>query len=470
MPQENQNIKEKIPPHNIEVEQSLLGSLLIDNNAIIKIADTIFPHDFYKNIHEKIFETMLELYQDHEPIDLLSLGNRLEEKKKLDFVGGRTYLSSLASTVPTSSHVVAYAKIIQKKATLRRLMSAASEIGELSYQEEEDTENILDKAEQKLFQVSQKYLKKNFTPIREVLHEAFDRIDEIHKEGGKLRGIPTHFRDLDNHLAGLQKSDLIILAARPSMGKTTLALDIARLVSTKSKEPIAIFSLEMSKEQLVDRMICAQAGVDLWKMRTGRLSSHGENDDFTRIGHAIGVLSEADIFIDDSANANVMEIRTRARRLQMEHGLKLIVIDYLQLMEGRGRENRVQEVSDISRNLKAIARELNVPVIALSQLSRNVESRDTHIPRLADLRESGSIEQDADVVVFIYREVMYHDDLPPEKKNICDIIIAKHRNGPTGKIQLYFDANRVTFKNLDKRISDITQTPVDEAETKLPKF
>ncbi len=458
----------KIPPQNLEVEQSLLGAILIDKNSIIKIADIVSPQDFYKDSHAHIYETMVELYEDHEPIDLLSLSNKLEEKKLLETVGGRTYISSLASLVPTASHVITYAKIVQKKATLRRLISAASDIGELSFQEVEDTELLLDRAEQMLFQVSQKYLKKNFIPIKEVLHEAFDRIDELHKESGKLRGIPTNFKDLDNHLAGLQKSDLIILAARPSMGKTTLVLDIVRQVAIKTKIPVAIFSLEMSKEQLVDRMLCAEAGVDLWKMRTGKLSTHGENDDFARIGHAIGILSESNIFIDDSATANIMEIRTKARRLQMEKGLGLIVIDYLQLMEGRGNENRVQEVSEISRNLKAIARELNIPVIALSQLSRNVESRDTHIPRLADLRESGSIEQDADVVLFIYREAMYNSDLSPDKKNITDIIIAKHRNGPTGKIQLYFDANRVTFKNLERKIENAKDQPAQEAT--LPEF
>jgi len=468
MPQNFDGIPNKIPPQNLEVEQSLLGAILIDKNAIIKIGDIISPQDFYKDSHALIYETMVDLYQNHEPIDLLSLCNKLQEKKLLESVGGRTYISSLASAVPTSSHVITYAKILQKKATLRRLISAASDIGELSFQEVEDTEMLLDKAEQMLFQVSQKYLKKNFIPIKEVLHEAFDRIDELHKESGKLRGIPTSFKDLDNQLAGLQKSDLIILAARPSMGKTTFALDIVRQVAIKTKVPVAIFSLEMSKEQLVDRMLCAEAGVDLWKMRTGKLSTHGENDDFARIGHAIGILSESNIFIDDSATANIMEIRTKARRLQMEKGLGLIVIDYLQLMEGRGQENRVQEVSEISRNLKAIARELNVPVIALSQLSRNVESRDTHIPRLADLRESGSIEQDADVVLFIYREAMYNSDLPPDRKNITEIIIAKHRNGPTGKIQLYFDANRVTFRNLERKIEKAQDQPAQEAT--LPEF
>ena len=468
---DNQQILEKIPPQNLEAEQSLLGSLLIDKNAIIKIAELVRPADFYKETHGKIFETMVELYEAREPIDLLSLSNKLNEKKILDFIGGRSYLSSLTSEVPTASHVITYAKIVQKKSTLRRLINAAIEISETAYKDSNDVSKLLDEAEQSLFNVSQRFLTRSFIPIKDVLQEAFDRIDELHKGSGKLRGIPTYFNDLDNVLAGLQKSDLIILAARPSMGKTTLVLDIARQVAVKSKIPVAIFSLEMSKEQLVDKMICAEANVDLWKMRTGKLSSTGENDDFSRIGHAIGILSESTIYIDDSASANVLEIRTKARRLQMEHGLGLIVIDYLQLMEGRGNENRVQEVSEISRNLKSIARELNVPVIALSQLSRGVEQRDTHIPRLADLRESGSIEQDADVVLFIYRETMYKQDLPPDKKGISEIYIAKHRNGPTGKIKLFFDEQRVTFRNLDKNLSmaDESSYPPEDVN-KLPQF
>ena len=457
----------KVPPQNIEMEQSLLGSLLIDKDALIKVADMITADDFYKDSHRMTFETMKELYEKREPIDLLSLGSRLEEKKQLETVGGRSYLATLANSVPTSSHVVHYAQVVQGKATLRRLLTAASDITELGYHETEDLDQLLDKAEQRLFTVSQKYLKRTFIPITDVLTDAFDRIDELHKESGKLRGIPTYFADLDNMLAGLQKSDLVILAARPSVGKTTLALDIARNVATKAKEPVGIFSLEMSKEQLVDRLLCSEAGVDLWKMRTGKLSDQGENDDFSRINKAMGALSEAKIYIDDSANSNVMEIRTKARRLQTEHGLGLIVIDYLQLMEGRGQENRVQEVSEISRNLKAIARELNVPVLALSQLSRGVESRDSHIPRLADLRESGSIEQDADVVLFIYREKMYQQDLPPDKAHLSDIIIAKHRNGPTGRIKLFFDEKNVTFRTVEKRIGDVPGESQDKDEEEM---
>ena len=442
----------KIPPQNIEAEQSLLGCLLIDKDSLVKIADIIRADDFYKDAHRKIFETILELYEKREPIDLISLGNRLEERNTLEKIGGKTYLTTLTNTVPTASHIVSYAQIVQRKSTLRRLLGTAGEIIELAHKETDEVDALLDKAEQSLFGVSQRYLRRSFTSITEVLTEAFDRIDELHRETGKLRGVPTYFSSLDNVLAGLQKSDLIILAARPSVGNTTLALDIARNVAVRAKIPVGIFSLEMSKEQLVDRLLCAEAGVDLWKMRTGRLSDQGQDDDFTRINRAMGVLSEAKMYIDDTANASVMEIRTKARRLQSEHGLGLIVIDYLQLMEGTGdRENRVQEVSYISRNLKAIARELNVPVLALSQLSRGVESRDSHIPRLADLRESGSIEQDADVVLFLYREATYTRDLPPDKAHITEVIIAKHRNGPTGKIQLFFDQNNVTFKSLEKR-------------------
>lgn len=450
-----ENSIEKLPPQNIEAERSVLGALLIDKDAIISVADIIKPEDFYKDTHQIIFEAMLELYEKREPIDIVSLSNRLKEKGQLELIGGRSYLASLANAVPTASNVLSYAQIVQKKATLRKLIQISGEITNLGYQETEDLAKILDQAEQKLFSVSQRFLKQSFVSIKNVLTETFDRIDELHKQSGKLRGIPTYFIDLDNKLAGLQKSDLIVLAARPSMGKSSLALDIARQVAVNSKIPVGIFSLEMSKESIVDRLLCAQADVDLWKMRTGHLSDKGEVNDFTKIGQAMGILSEAPIYIDDSATANVMEIRTKARRLQAEHGLGLLIVDYLQLMESgqkRSSESRVQEVSQISRALKAIARELNIPVLAVSQLSRAVESRNPPIPKLADLRESGSIEQDADIVLFIYREEMYKPNT--EKKHIADIYIAKHRNGPTGVIQLYFDTEKVSFKNLEKRITE----------------
>jgi replicative DNA helicase len=446
----------KMPPQNIEAEESFLGCLLIDKDAIIKVADQINENDFYKDRHRMLFETMKELYSRHEPIDILSLTNRLEEKDFLKTIGGRTYLAHLSNVIATSSHVVHYANIIQRKATLRRLQQAASEITELSYREEEDIDKILDEAEQKLFGVSQKYLKEVFMPVDRLLTEAFERIDELHKQSGKLRGLPTGFADLDNLLAGLQKSDLIILASRPSVGKTSLALDIARQAAIKSKSPVGIFSLEMSKEQLVDRMLCAQANVSLWRMRTGRLSDREDDNDFARIGEAMGQLSEAPIFIDDSPNSTVMEIRTKARRLQMEKNLGLLVVDYLQLMEGRGRygDNRVQEVAEITRGLKGVARELNIPVLALSQLSRAVEQTRPAIPKLAHLRESGSIEQDADVVMFIYRKAVdrgyNRDELSEGDKNKAEIHIAKHRNGPTGRMDLYFDENYVSFRSIEK--------------------
>lgn len=447
---------ERLTPQNLEAEQSFLGSLLLDKDAIIKVADMLQPEDFYHDNHRRIFDAMIDLYRKSDPIDLLSLGNRLQEKNELEQVGGRAELISLANAVPTASHVVHYGEIIQKKATMRRLLQAAGEITALGYETAEDVAVLLDQAESKLFNVSQKFLKRSFTPIRDVLTDAFDRIDELHREKGKLRGVPSGYVDLDSLLGGLQKSDLIVLAARPSCGKTAFALDIARYAAVKQKVAVGIFSLEMSKEQLVDRMICSEANVDLWRMRTGKLHDSGENDEFPRIGHALGVLSEAPIYIDDSASANIMEIRTKARRLQMEHGLGMLVVDYLQLMEGRSKnsDNRVQEVAEITRGLKSIARELNVPVVALSQLSRSVELQKPAIPRLAHLRESGSIEQDADVVMFIYRKAAdknYRpEDLSPEEQNTAEIHIAKHRNGPTGVVKLFFDAARASFRNMAK--------------------
>ncbi|MDD5342231.1 MAG: replicative DNA helicase [Patescibacteria group bacterium] len=442
----------KVPPHNLEAEQAVLGSLLIDKEAITKIADIVTAGDFYRDIHRFIFEAMLELYSKREPIDLLSLSNRLEELGHIDLIGGRTYLTTLANIVATSSHVVHYATIIQRKATLRRLIESASEITEMGFNEQDEVDSVLDRAEQSLFQVSQRFLKQNFYPIRDLLTEAFDRMDELHRESGKLRGLATGFPDLDNLLAGLQKSDLIILAARPSVGKTSLALDFARQIAIKQKATVAIFSLEMSKEQLIDRFLCSEAKVSLWKFRTGRLSDQGEENDFTNIAHAMGKLSEAKLFIDDSATANIMEIRTKARRLQSEHGLDLLIVDYLQLMEGRGTsDNRVQEVAEITRGLKAVARELNVPVLGLSQLSRAVEMSKPAIPKLAHLRESGSIEQDADVVMFIYRKTMdrnfQREDIKPEEINLAELHIAKHRNGPTGNIRLRFNENSVCFES-----------------------
>jgi replicative DNA helicase len=439
----------KVPPQNIEAEQSVLGALMLDKDAIIKIANLIRLGDFYKDDHNIIYEAMIDLYEKREPIDLLSLSNRLEEKNQLDKVGGSSYLSSLVNAVATSSNIVHYAKVVQKKSTLRKLILTASEIVELGYKESEDVEKLLDEAEQKLFAVSQKYIKQDFVPIKSILEDAFNRIDELHKGDHKLRGVPSGFPDMDNILAGFQKSDLIIIAARPSIGKTTLALDLARQIGVREKVPVGIFSLEMSSDQLIDRMLAAESGVDLWRLRTGRLKSGDGDDDFQRIGEAMGILSEAPIFIDDTGSANVMEMRTMSRRLQAEHNVGVIIIDYLQLMEGRfGGDNRVNEISEISRSLKQLAKELNIPIIALSQLSRAVESRSPQIPKLSDLRESGSIEQDADIVMFLYREDREKPDTP--NKNVVEIHIAKHRNGPVGKFSLYFNENSTTFKSLEK--------------------
>jgi len=458
---DDKNLISKIPPHSLEAEESLLGALLIDKDAIIKVADTVMPQDFYKDSHQIIYNTIKELYGNQEPIDIITLSNRLEDKKQLSVVGGRSYLAQLSNAVATSGNISNYAGIIQRKATLRRLQQAAAEISTMSFDEEREIDEILDETEKKVFGVSRKYLKNAFLPIDNLLTAAFDRIDELHRHGGKLRGLSTGFPDLDHLLAGLQKSDLIILAARPSVGKTSLALDIARQAAIKNKEGVGIFSLEMSKEQLVDRMLCAQANVSLWKMRTGNLSDKEEDNDFARIGEAMGKLAEAPIYIDDSGTLSIMEIRAKARRLQMEKGLGLIMIDYLQLMEGRGKygDNRVQEIAEISRGLKSIARELNIPILALAQLSRAVELTHPAIPKLSHLRDSGSIEQDADVVMFIYRKAAdrgYNvNDLPLDERHKAEIYIAKHRNGPTGKVDLFFDENTVSFKTISKKQGEV---------------
>lgn len=444
MIEERQNTSNvRMPPHSIEAEQSMLGALMLDKDAIIKVADLVNPKDFYKSSHQKIYESAISLYEKNEPIDVLTLSNKLEEKSLIDEIGGSSYLASLVNMVPTASNITYYAKVIRKKSILRKLIHAASEISEMGYNEAEDVEKVLDEAEQALFSISQKSLKQEFTSINKILHSAFDRLDELHKNKGEMRGVPTGFKDLDNLLSGLQKSDLVILAARPSMGKTSLALDIARNVGSIYKIPVGIFSLEMSSDQLVDRMIAAESDIDLWRLRTGNL----KNEDFEKINETMGKLSEAPIFIDDTASANIMEMRTMARRLQAEHKLGLIIIDYLQLMEGRGSENRVQEISEISRGLKNLAKELNIPIVALSQLSRAVESRPDQRPKLSDLRESGSIEQDADVVMFIYREGRINPD--SENKNVAEIIIAKHRNGPVGNKKLFWKEESASYKNLE---------------------
>ncbi len=440
---------EKLPPQAIEAEKSILGCLMLDKNTIMRVADFLTPKDFYRKIHREIYEAMVDIFERGEPIDLLSASTRLKEKGLLEDIGGTGYLTELINSVPTASHAMSYAKIVQRKRILRDLIEASQEINLMGYNESEDVDALLDLAEKRIFSIAQKNLTQNFVPVKSTLEEAFERIDRLSKHQGGLRGMPTGFNDLDNILAGLQKSDLIILASRPSFGKSTLALNCAVNIATQEKVPVGIFSLEMSIDQVVDRLISAQSNVDLWRLRTGRLSGEGEDNDFSRIQQAMGVLSEAPIYIDDAATSNILQMRAMARRLQAEKGLGLIIVDYLQLIEPRNPvSNIVQQMSEISRSLKALARELNVPVLALSQLSRAVEHRAPPIPRLSDLRETGAIEQDSDVVLFIHREDRYKED--SVRKNIADIIVAKHRNGPVGKVELYFDDRTVSFRNLEK--------------------
>lgn len=438
----------RIPPQNTDAEASLLGAILIDTDAIVRVADVIRVDDFYDERHARIYEAIRKLYEKHRPIDILTLSNQLKEDSFLDIVGGASYLTELTNYVPTAAHVEHYAEIVAQKAIRRRLIKASQDMVGLGFDESMSIQDLIEDAEARLFQVSQAHVKQDITSIEDILAMSFERLDELHKDKGKIRGVPTGFRDMDNILAGLQRSDLFVLAARPSMGKTAVVLNLARNIATKAEQPVLIFSLEMSKEQLVDRMLSMESGVDAWNIRTGNLT----DADFEKIGQAMGTLSEAPIYIDDTPGITVSDMRTKARREQHQRQLGLVVVDYLQLMSGGSRfggdSNRVQEISEISRGLKALARELNVPVIALSQLSRSVENRSPQIPQLADLRESGSIEQDADVVAFIYREDYYNPET--DRKNIMDILIKKHRNGPIGSVELYFDKDRQLLKNLAK--------------------
>lgn len=438
----------KLPPQNIEAEAAVLGAVLVNKEAMDKVTDIINDRDFYRHDNQVIFRAMLRLYEKRSPIDLVTLTNELEGLKQLDEVGGAAYLAKLVNEVPTALHVARYAEIVKQKAILRRILSAGQKISELGYEEDREVDVLMDEAEKALFDVSHTQSRDNFMPISDILASSFDRIDELHREKGMLRGVTTGFKDLDNKLSGLQNSDLIIIAARPSMGKTTFALNIALNAAVKGKVPVGFFSLEQSKEQVVDRLICAQAMVDGWKLRTGNL----REEDFPAIGNAMGTLAEAPIFIDDTPMLSTIDIRTRSRRLKADHNLGLIVVDYLQLVDGGSSgysDNRVQQVSEISRSLKAIARELNVPLIALSQLSRAVESRDKKIPQLSDLRDSGSIEQDADVVAFLYREDYYDRDT--ERKGITDVLIRKHRNGPIGEVELHFKAEQGRFYGVERK-------------------
>jgi len=426
----------------------LLGAVLIDEEVLADASEHVGAEDFYDKRHSMIFGAMMRLYERHKPVDLLTLTDELQKKDQLAEVGGSAYLTELTNYVPTAAHASSYAEIVAQKAVRRRLIKASADISQLGFDENTTTQELLEKAEAELFSVSDQSLKQDLVSLESILTDSFDRIEELHRNKGQLRGIRTGYRDLDTMTAGLQRSDLIIIAARPAMGKTTLVTNLAYNVATIEKKPVLFFSLEMSKEQLTDRMLADASGVDSWNIRTGNLS----DDDWAKLSEAMGEMAEAPIFIDDTPGLSVLEMRTKARRAMHDQQLGLVIVDYLQLMQANGNHNgnRVQEVSEISRGLKLIARELNVPVIALSQLSRSVESRTPPVPQLADLRESGSIEQDADIVSFIYRPGYYEPD-NPEFQNITDLIIAKHRNGPVGKIQLYFHPERLRFMSLDKR-------------------
>ncbi|MFO7153895.1 MAG: replicative DNA helicase [Caldicoprobacter oshimai] len=435
----------RIPPHNLEAEQSVLGSMLIDAEAVSVAAGSLKAEDFYSEAHKEIFEAMLNLYDRGEPVDLVTVVEELRQRGTLEGVGGAAYISDLSVAVPSTANLKYYIQIVEEKSILRQLIAASNEIIRDSYEAQEELDIILDRAEKRIFEISQRQTTNYFEPIKNILLETYAKIEELSKKKGGIIGLPTGFHEFDQKTSGLHPSDLILVAARPSMGKTSFVLNIAQYVALRQKVPVAIFSLEMSKEQLVQRMLSSEANVELQKIRTGDLSE----EDWLKLVRAAGPLSQAPIYIDDTGGLSVMEIRSKARRLKMEKGLGLLVIDYLQLMSGRGRaENRQQEISEISRSLKALARELKVPVIALSQLSRAPETRTQHRPMLSDLRESGAIEQDADLVVFIYRDEYYNPDT--DKKNIAEIIIAKQRNGPTGTVELVWLGQYTKFANYEK--------------------
>ncbi len=436
----------RIPPQNLEGEMALLGSIMLRPEALHDIVDIITLDCFYSEKHRVIFETMMELFNKRDPIDLLSVSSKLKEKGWLDQVGGNTYLTEIVNIVPSSANILHYAQLVQKKYMMRRLIEASDHISQIGYDEGHDLEEMIDKAEKKLFEITNVHTTHKFTAIKDELTEAWDRLDRLHTDGNGMRGVATGFADIDLKLSGLQKSDLIILAARPSMGKTSLALDIARQSAVNHGTQVGIFSLEMSSQQLVDRMLAAESNVDAWKLRTGKLS---RQDDFQAIRESLDKLSKAPIYIDDQPGNNILKMRSIARRLKSEKGLGLIVVDYLQLMvpTQTKSDNVVQQITEISHSLKNLARELDIPVLALSQLSRAVEQRGGR-PRLSDLRDSGSIEQDADVVMFIHREDKYKDE--SEKNNIAEILIEKHRNGETGKVELYFNEKKATFQSIDK--------------------
>ncbi len=448
----------RVPPQNSDSEKALLGSIMLRPEVIYDILDIISEDCFYSEKHRIVFKAMTELFAKKEPMDLLTLSSILKEQNQLDSIGGNIFLTELVETVPSSANAEHYAKIVHKKYMMRRLIGAGEDISNLGYNESENLEDVLDKAEKNIYAVTSSLVSRSFIKIKDALGEAWERLDRLHKSDGKLRGVPTGFKELDAKLSGFQNSDLIILAARPSMGKTSLALDIARKIAVNDNYPVAIFSLEMSSQQLVDRMLAADSNVDAWKLRTGKLTT---DEEFNLIRESLDHLSKAPIFIDDQASNNILGMRSVARKLKRQHGLSLIIVDYLQLMaptQSRGSDSMVQQVTEISRSLKHLARELDVPVIALSQLSRAVESRGGR-PRLSDLRDSGSIEQDADVVMFIHRENLEDGS---GKSNLAEILIEKHRNGPTGKVELNFNDKKATFQSVDK--NDFGDFAIEETE------
>ncbi len=447
----------RIPPQSIESEQAVLGSIMLRKDAMHEVEDMVTAESFYVERHKKIFQAMLDLSTQSQPIDMLSLSTKLAERKSLEQIGGNQYLAEIVNTVPSSTNVKHYADIVQKKYVLRSLIEAADYVSELAFEEGDDhMDDILDLAEKKIFSVVSSPKNQKYVNMKDALPEAYERLEKLHENKGMIRGLPTGFKDLDTMLSGLQNSDLIILAARPSMGKTTLALDISRLAAVNNDKSVLIFSLEMSSQQLVDRMLSAQSRVNAWNLRTGNLSSDRE---FSQLRDSLDKLAKAKIFIDDQAGNSIVRMKALARRIKAEKGVDLIVVDYLQLMStSKNYDSMVNQVTEISRSLKSLAKELDVPVLALSQLSRAVESRGGK-PRLSDLRDSGSIEQDADVVMFIHRYDKGKDE--SEKTNIAEILIEKHRNGPVGKVDLYFDEKTTTFLNLEKsNISEFSQAKI----------
>jgi len=435
----------KIPPQNIEAEQSVLGGILIENDAVNKVIEILTPEDFYRDAHRRIFEALIVLSERDEPADLITLTNELRNKNHLDSVGGASYLASLIDLVPTAANIEYYAKIVKEKSVLRKLINTSTDIVTKSYEYQEDTEALLDEAEQAIFQISGDRVKPSFYPIREVVKNSFKVLERLYEKKELVTGVPSGFKELDRLTAGFQPSDLIIVAGRPGMGKTAFCLNLAQYAAIEKKTPIAIFSLEMSKEQLGIRMLCSEANVDGSRLRTGFLTE----SDWPKLTLAAGNLSDAPIYIDDTAALSALELRAKARRLRAEHALEMIIIDYLQLMKGRAKvENRQQEISEISRSLKALAKELNIPVIAVSQLSRKTEERTGNRPQLSDLRESGAIEQDADLILFLYRDEVYNRSEDNPNKGKAEIIIGKQRNGPVGKIEMAFLDKFTAFKEL----------------------